>query len=120
MILNIASRHNSTSYNNLENALKLAKERYLKKDSIDNIKRIINFNVQPYNKEPILSIADYFCWSVQRIFEMGETRFYNFLEPQIKLVFDVWDIENYKGNKNYYKGKNKLTEANKIKKPSLP
>jgi hypothetical protein len=31
------------------------------------------FNVQNQTSEPLLNITDYFCWSVQRVFERGET-----------------------------------------------
>jgi hypothetical protein len=67
-----------------------------------------------------IPIDGYYCWAIQRVFEKGETRFYNFLLPKIKLVLDLWDKEKYAGSKNYYRGKNILTEKNQIKKPSLP
>lgn len=76
----------------------------------------IVFNVQNNNTEPLLNIADYFCWSIQRVFEKGETRYYNYLMEKIPVVIDLYDSDKYKqkGWKNYYGPKNPLTAANKI------
>lgn len=114
IVLNIASRDNSTSYNNLQKALDISITRFLKTSSPEDIKAEVVFNVQPYTKEPILSIVDYFCWAIQRVFERGETRFYNFIRPKIKLVVDIWDTEKYNKNLNYYRRDNVLTKANML------
>jgi hypothetical protein len=114
LVLNIASRESSTSYQNLQTSLQKSKERFLKRNENKSIKAQISFNVQPYMKEPLLSIADYFCWSVQRVFEKGETRFYDYIQDKISLVVDLYDRENYSGGKNYYTSKNPLTVKNKI------
>ena len=115
LILNIASRGSSTNYKNLQLSLKSAEERFLKTNTKDAIKTNVVFNVQDFINEPILSVVDYYCWAIQRVYERGETRFYDYLFGNISLVFDLWDIKNYKGYKNYYRGKNRLTEENKIK-----
>lgn len=114
LVLNIASRESSTSYQNLQTSLQKSKERFLKKNESKSIKAQVSFNVQPYTKEPLLSIADYLCWSVQRVFETGETRFYDYMQDKISLVVDLYDRENYSGGKNYYTSKNPLTIKNKI------
>lgn len=119
LVLNIASRGNSTSYNNLQDSLIAARTRFLKINSESDISANVVFNVQDFVNEPILSIVDYFCWSIQRVYEMGETRFYDFLFEKIRVVQDLWETEKYNGSKNYYKGRNRLTSSNKIKKPSL-
>lgn len=73
------------------------------------------FNVNYPTKDPLLNLADYFCWTIQRVFERGEMRYYNFLKEQIKVVIDLYDTDNYKGWRNYYdNGKNPLTAKNKI------
>ena len=73
------------------------------------------FNVQNQHTEPILNIADYLCWPVQRVFERGETRYYDFIQDKISRVVDLYDAKNYAGWKHYYKPrKNPLTAANKI------
>jgi hypothetical protein len=64
-------------------------------------------------------VADYFCWSVQWVFEMGETRFYDYLQDKISWVINLYDIDKYKGNRHYYTTKNPLTDQNKLS-PPLP
>ena len=61
-----------------------------------------------------MAIADYLCWAVQRVFEKGETRYYEYMIEKIKLVVDLYDIKNYEKGKNYYTIKNPLTAKNEI------
>jgi hypothetical protein len=68
-------------------------------------------------QEPLLNVADYFCWALQNVFEKGEVRFYNFLKEKISLVVDLYDVEKYESSKNYYGPKNPLTAENKISPP---
>ena len=75
------------------------------------------FNVQTPQTEPLLNIADYLCWSVQRIFERGETRYYDFIKEKLSLVVDIYDDKNYKGSKHYYRV-GQLTAQNKLSPPS--
>jgi hypothetical protein len=46
--------------------------------------------VQTHYTEALLNVADYLCWSVQRVFERGETRYYDFLGDRINLVVDLY------------------------------
>ena len=73
------------------------------------------FNVQQPTREPLLNIADYFCWAVQRVFERGETRYYDFISEKVSMIIDLYDSEKYEGNQNYYGRKRKLTSGNLIK-----
>jgi hypothetical protein len=66
----------------------------------------------------VLNIADYLCWSVQRIFERGETRYYDFMGDKIRLVVDLYASANYEGSLNYYRWKRRLTAENKLSPPS--
>ncbi|OFX20621.1 MAG: hypothetical protein A2033_01220 [Bacteroidetes bacterium GWA2_31_9] len=118
IVLHISARGKSTKNNNLELAFAKAKQRFLSKKSEKEIKTIVVFNVTYPSIEPLLSIADYFCWAVQRVFERGETRFYDSLKEKISTVIDLHDISNYKDFKNYYGPKNPLTSGNK-KSPQL-
>jgi len=117
IVLNIAERGNSTKNHNLELALKKAESRFLVNNSGKEVKARVVFNVQNHLTDPLLNIADYFCWSVQRVFERGEIRYYNYLVDQISLVVDLYDQSNYAGCKNYYRRNNPLTPANKISPP---
>ena len=58
-------------------------------------------------------MSDYLCWAVQRVFEQGEVRHYNYLAERIRLVVDRYDREKYEGSRNYYDRKNPLTAQNK-------
>lgn len=117
LVLNISTRGKSTKNQNLVNAMKNAEKRFNKVKPDKNISTKIVFNVQYRTKEPLLCIADYLCWAVQRVFERGETRYYNFIEEKISLVIDLYDSEKYLYNKNYYSHRNKLTAKNKLSPP---
>jgi len=118
VVLNIAERGASTRNANLQLALTKAVERFEKKRNVDEISSLVVFNVQNHRTEPLLNVADYLCWSVQRVFEKGETRYYDFLGDKIRLVVDLYDTTKYKGSLNYYRGKRRLTAENKISPPS--
>ena len=95
LVLNIAHRSNSTSNRNLEAALDKAVGRFLKKRAPEEICTRVSFNVQNHLTEPLLNIADYLCWSVQRVFEKGETRYYDYMRDRISVVLDLYDTANY-------------------------
>ena len=109
VVLNIAERGASTRNANLQLALLKAVARFEKTRSVDHISSLVVFNVQNHRTEPLLNIADYLCWSVQRIFERGETRYYDFMGDKIRLVVDLYDSAKYEGSLNYYRGKRRLT-----------
>ncbi len=117
LVLNIAARGSSTRDKILTEALSIANERALKKWSKEDLKSHVVFNVQTPRTEPLLNIADYLCWAVQRVFEKGETRYYDYLQQRIRLVVDLYDSANYEGYKNWYDKKNPLTSLNKLSPP---
>ncbi len=118
LVLNIAERGNSTKNANLERALVKATERHAKKHDLGDIACKVVFNVQNHHTEPLLNVADYLCWAVQRVFERGETRYYDFLSEKISLVVDLYDSPSYPGNRHYHTRKNPLTSAKKLSPPS--
>ncbi len=113
LILDIASRGSSTKNQNLQSALEKAIRKNSKKRK--PVATNVVFNVQNHLMEPLLNTADYFCWSIQRLFERGETRYYNFLKDKISLVVDLYDSANYAKSGNYYTEKRPLTKANVLK-----
>jgi len=119
LVLNIANRGHCTKNSNLELALAKAKQRFETKNPEQKIKTKVVFNVQNPITEPILSLADYFSWAIQNVFEHGTVRYYNFLYKQISQVVDLYDIDSYDkpGWPNYYGPKNKLSRRNKISPP---
>jgi hypothetical protein len=118
LILNVAHRANSTSNSNLQLALAKAVGRAAKKCSPEELKTTVVFNVQNHRTEPLLNIVDYMCWSVQRVFERGETRHYDFIGEKISLVVDLYDAANYEGSRNYYRKDRPLGATNKLSPPS--
>lgn len=119
MLLNIAERGSSTALHNLETGLAKAKHHHRKKFAEGRTVTKVIFNVENYQSEPLLAVVDYLCWAVQRVFEKGETRFYDYVCSKIGLVVDLYDRQNYEQWKNYYTSENPLTEKNKVS-PQLP
>lgn len=107
IVLNVAHRGTSTRSENLELGLQKAVNRFNKNKPGKDINTRVAFNVQDQTAEPLLNIADYFCWAVQRVFERGETRYYDYLREKIKVI-DLYDPEQA-----VYTSDNPLTEANK-------
>ena len=118
LVLNIAERGTSTRNTNLQRALEKAHLRFTKKHDAAKINCDVMFNVQTPLTEPLLTIPDYLCWAVQRVFELGETRYYDFLRDRISLVHDVYDAQNYSGSRNYYRRGHVLTAENKLSPPT--
>lgn len=118
LVLDVAQRGNVTRNAALQEALEKARQRFLKRKTAEQISTRIVFNVQNPHTEPLLNLADYFCWSVQRVFERGEMRYYNYLQEKIGLVVDLYDAAHYENSHNYYTRKNPLTPLNKLSPPS--
>lgn len=119
LVLNVAHRGSSTRAKVLEEALGKATHRALEKWEQGDLQTEVVFNVQTPLTEPLLCVADYLCWSVQRVFEKGELRHYDYLREKIRLVVDIYDREKYQGSRNYYDNKrNPLTSENKLGPPT--
>lgn len=114
LVLNIARRGSSTRHTTLTMALDKATRRFDRKHPAKQIETKVVFNIQSPSEEPLLNVADYFCWAIQRVFERGEIRFYEFLIDKISLVVDLYDREKWEGSRNYYTKNNSLTAKNKI------
>ena len=115
LVLNIAERSKCTTHKNLELGLDKAYTRFEKKYSREDRNCSVVFNVQKPTNEPLLNLADYFCWALQRLFERGEMRFYDYISEQVAMVNDLYDSENYSKGKNIYNRRNKLTIQNHLK-----
>lgn len=90
----------------VDNAMNIFKAKWNHEN--DNIIRIF---IQQATEIPLLQASDYVLWTIQRAYEKGEYRYYNFLKEKIKLIHDVFDFKKYPNN--YYSPKNPL-EAKKI------
>lgn len=115
LVLNISHRGKCTTHTNLQKGLENAIEISAKRNPSKRNGCNVSFNVQYPTYEPLLNIADYFCWAVQRVFEKGETRYYDFISDQVSMVIDLYDSDNWAKSGNYYSKKRKLTKLNFIK-----
>jgi hypothetical protein len=118
MVLNIAERGSSTRAKVLDEALAKAAGRAGRRWHSADLKGEVVFNVQTPSREPLLAVPDYLGWAVQRVFEKGQTRYYDYLQGKIRVVIDLYDSEKYPGNRNYYDQRNPLTAQNKIGPPT--
>jgi len=114
LVLNVAEKGSSTSQRNLEVGMQKARDRFVKRYDATQEKRKVRFNVRKFKDEPLLAIVDYLCWSLQRVFERGETRYYDYMQEKISLVIDLYDQSKYHKSKNYYNTRNPLTKNNKV------
>lgn len=115
--MNVAELGKTTRNQVLELALNKAIDRFSKKQDRDAISSEVVFNVQTPRTEPLLCVPDYLGWAVQRVFEKGDTRYYDFIRERISLVVDLYDSSKYQGSHHYYTQRNPLTSANKIGPP---
>ncbi len=116
LVINIAERGSSTRGKNLEDALLKAHQRHIERGGKEYT-ATIKFNVQRYSSEPILAITDYILWTVQRVFEKGEIRYYDIVSKNIKQIHDLYDQTKSgttNGWMNYYGPDKPLTKDNYI------
>lgn len=95
---------------NMQKAIKNAIQTFESKWNRKNESNI-RILIQQASELPLLQAADYVLWTIQRAYEKGEFRYYNFLKEKITLVQDIFDFGKYP--KNYYKPEFPL-EAKKI------
>jgi len=88
-----------------------------KRKKIELSENPFRFNIQSPTHEPLLAIPDYALWSIQRVFEKGETRYYDYISEIFPLIIDIYDKANYEKWGNYYSRDKKLTVLNQIKSP---
>ena len=117
LVITIAERGKTTRNHVLELAMVKARERFAKRRDLAEISSEVVFNVQNPRTEPLLCVPDYLAWTVQRVFERGEARHYDFVRERISLVVDLYDAEKYEGSRNYYTPKRPLSPENKLGPP---
>jgi hypothetical protein len=115
LVLNVAQRGSSTRAKVLDEALNKALGSAGRLWQQQDLKSEVVFNVQTPLTEPLLSVADYLCWAVQRVFEMGDMRYYTYLREKIHLVVDLYDTA---ATNHYDAHQNPLTAGNKIGPPT--
>ena len=85
----ISRRGNTTRVANLENGLNKAVERFKQSKPDMKMQGNIIFDIQSPITEPLLTIADYLCWAIQRKFEKGEGRFFDYIKNKVTVVTEI-------------------------------
>jgi len=111
--VSFARRGNSPRTQALMTALQAAQENFSRK--YNHVTNHARFEVVPaYSKDvPALQAADYYLWSLQRLFERGEERYISLLRPSFRLVIDM-DDNRFAAYGTYY-DKKKILDAAAIK-----
>ncbi|MFZ4525475.1 MAG: DUF3800 domain-containing protein [Chlorobium sp.] len=115
LVLNISHRSKCTTHHNLQKGLDKAVHRAKLQSPEKAHDCDVVFNVQQPTAEPLLNLSDYFCWAVQRVFERGEARYYEYISDQVVMVQDLYDFEKWGNGGNYYSRVNKLSRDNCLK-----
>lgn len=66
-------------------------------------KNSIRIFIQQASEIPLLQASDHVLWTIQRVYEKKEYRFYNYLKDKIKIVHDILDFK-------YYSSKNPMVK----------
>lgn len=94
-------RGNKVRQHALREAIQQGADRFRLKWKLEAATNIQISTTRP-SVEPILQVIDYANWAVQRAFERGEMRYFDFLRNKYALVWDVFDRANYKNSGNFY------------------
>lgn len=83
-----ASRGEKDRSKALELALQKAQQIYEQNFGIKTKHTVNVINSSPVN-HPCLQATDYFLWALQRFYEKGEDRFWSFVWPKVRAVYDM-------------------------------
>jgi hypothetical protein len=100
-----ASMGNTVREHTMRRAIQAAMDSFAIKWGRENENTIRVF-VQEASEHPMLQVVDYALWTVNRIYERGDFRYYNYLLERISLVQDIFDRAKYP--KTYYTPKDPL------------
>lgn len=95
-----ASMGNIVREKNMKSAISQAIGAFNKKWGSTNNNEIRIF-IQQSSQLPMLQVVDYLLWTINRVYERGDFRYYRFMKEKISLVQDIFDMEKYPNT--YYK-----------------
>lgn len=96
----------------LLHALQTAKARFNRSWGTDHDKPTLVRSASP-SECPGLQVIDYFLWALQRLFERGESRFFDSVRDSYRLIMDV-DDTRHRPYGEWYSARNPIS-AEKIK-----
>lgn len=92
--------------------LELAQTRFMQEHNLQDASKVTIYPSYPI-KEPCLQAADYFLWALQRLYEKGENRYFEFLRDQFDLIIDI-DDTSIKKYGEYYDNKRNPVSFDRI------
>jgi len=63
-------------------------------------------DMAPSNNFPEMSVVDYLLWGLQRYIVKQEERFFKSVIDKYNLIIDLYDRDNYRNGRNYYRREN--------------
>lgn len=111
-IIVFSTRGESNRNKALANAIEKAKLNFEKAYGKKSDKKVKIYSAYAHEHAGLQAI-DYYLWAIQRFYEREETRFYEFLQDDFKLIMDLDDKRN-KEYGEWYSSRNKL-DLKKIK-----
>ncbi|MGH9521618.1 MAG: DUF3800 domain-containing protein [Terriglobales bacterium] len=87
-----ATRGNKTRQHALRTAVEAGVQKFRRSYGEVPVTSVQVLTSQPA-QEPVLQAVDYCLWTIQRAFERGEMRYFEFLREKIELVWDVFDVK---------------------------
>jgi hypothetical protein len=112
-LITFSRRGNKLRYQQLQTALELAKNRFEARQQTA-VASTVELRFDQPQQEPVLQVIDYALWAVQRAYERGEMRYFDFLREKYSLVYDVFDRARYPKGGNYYTRDRNPFEIKKI------
>jgi hypothetical protein len=92
-------RGTKSRQHSLRKAVEVAAERFRQKNTKACHTKVSVDTSRPI-QEHVLQAADYVLWAVQRTFERGDMRYYEFLRDKIEMVWDIYDIDKIRGKES--------------------
>lgn len=108
-VIYFARRGKSARQAALQNAIARAQSNFTRDTGIPSDKPTQVIPAVP-SEETGLQAIDYFLWSVQRLYERGDDRYFNFVRHQFKLIMDFDDKRSGKHYGTWYTDKNPPTK----------
>ena len=112
-IIIFSKRGNKIQQHTMRLAIEAGIERFKKKWDAD-VTTKLEIQTHKSSQDFMLQVVDYTNWSVQRAFEKGEMRYFDFLRDKYELIWDVFDRENYKDGGNFYNRERNPFEIKKV------
>jgi len=108
-VITFARRGKSAREEALRQAIRRAQENYERDMEIVS-RRLTKVIPSVPSESHGLQAVDYFLWAIQRLYEKGEDRYFNFLASQFRLIMDFDDTRSGKSYGRWYSDADPLTK----------